>query len=102
MNDLEIYRKVRKNRLQGVCYDCGYQEAYIDTDGILGCRKYNLCCKAEHYARAIPCCADPDFDDIEYAQCSNCGQLISEFDRTITCPLCGYRLIWDEKEYESL
>lgn len=102
MGDLEIYKKIRKNRLQAACYGCGYQEAYIDTDGVLGCRKYSLCCKVDHFALAIASYADPDFDDIEYAHCSNCGQVIAEFDRTDTCPLCGYKLIWDEKEYEKL
>ena len=90
--------RIKNVALQAPCYSCAKQAAYIDRNGIIRCHEYDECKKVIHYAKAVYQYLDPDFDDIMYARCGNCGQMLYRPGERTKCPSCGYEIIWDKEE----
>lgn len=95
--DVWLYRRIRNIALQVPCYECRMQEAYIDIKGVIRCAKADKCNKVIHYAKAEYQHLDPDFDDITYARCGNCGQLLYKPGEQTKCPCCGFEIIWGDE-----
>lgn len=95
---ISLKRIIHNVALQAPCFDCHMQVPYIDKNGIIRCERYQKCNKVIHYAKAEHQYVDPDFDDIHYARCGNCGITLARPDDMTKCPCCGYEIIWEKDE----
>ena len=97
-DNTEIYKRINNIALQVACFGCTMQEPYIDMKGVIRCHKADKCQHVIHYAEAEYQRIDPDFDDITYGRCSNCGQMVYRPGEQTKCPCCGFELVWEKNE----